>query len=138
MPPSSSWSGGLVGRYSEAREHDLASRREANRELELRAGELERSNEQLGQAVQRLEAFAEIARSVGGETDVQRVLDLILEHGRGVVDARSVVIHLRDSDEMRDPRLARVLESGAPARFESAVGRAASVPGRTAGRARGA
>ena len=80
--------GGLVGRYSEARERDLAVRREATRELQLRAAELERSNSQLGQAVLRLEAFAEIARSVGGETDVRRVLELILDHGRGVVDAR--------------------------------------------------
>jgi signal transduction histidine kinase len=114
--------GGLVGRYSEAREHDLASRREANRELELRAGELERSNEQLVQAVLRLEAFAEIARSVGGETDVQRVLGLILEHGRGVVDARELAIHLRDGEAMRDPRLASVAETGRAARFVAAPG----------------
>jgi signal transduction histidine kinase len=108
---------GLVGRYSETREHDLASRREANRELQLRAAELERSNQQLVQAVLRLEAFSEIARSVGGETDVQRVLDLILSHGRGVVDARSLAIYLRDSEEMRGTRLASVLSSGHPARL---------------------
>jgi signal transduction histidine kinase len=109
--------GWLVGRYSEARERDLASRHEANRELTLRAVELERSNEELYRAVQRLEAFAEIARSVGGETDVGRVLDLILDHGRGVVDARSLAIYLPDSDEMRDSRLAAVLESGRRARL---------------------
>jgi signal transduction histidine kinase len=114
--------GALVGRYSEAREHDLASRREAHRELQLRADELERSNSQLGQAVLRLEAFAEIARSVGGETDVQRVLDLILEHGRGVVDARVLAVYLRDSDEMRDSRLAKVAETGLPARFIAGPG----------------
>jgi signal transduction histidine kinase len=112
--------GALVGRYSEARERDLASRREANRELQLRADELERSNSQLGQAVQRLEAFSEIARSVGGETDVQRVLSLILVHGRGVVDARELVIYLRDSDAMRDQRLAKVVETGHPSRFSAA------------------
>jgi signal transduction histidine kinase len=109
--------GGLVGRYSEAREHDLASRREANREFELRAQELEQSNQELVKAVLRLEAFAEIARSVGGETDVERVLALILEHGRGVVDARSLAIYMRDSEEMRDERLRQVAESGLPARF---------------------
>jgi signal transduction histidine kinase len=108
---------GLVGSYSEARERDLTSRREAHRELQLRAAELERSNQQLVQAVLRLEAFAEIARSVGGETDVQRVLDLILDHGRGVVDARVLAIYLRGSDEMRDLRLRAVAESGRPARF---------------------
>jgi signal transduction histidine kinase len=113
---------GLVGYYSEARERDLASRRDANREFELRAEELERSNSQLGQAVLRLEAFAEIARSVGGETDVQRVLDLILEHGRGVVDARALAIYLRDSDQMRDPRLGKVAETRLPARFVAEPG----------------
>jgi signal transduction histidine kinase len=109
----------LVGYYSEARERDIRSRREEHRELHLRAKELERSNSQLGQAVQRLEAFAEIARSVGGETDVQRVLSLILEHGRGVVDAHELVIYLRDSEQMRDPRLARVVEAGRPASFSA-------------------
>ena len=114
--------GGLVGHYSEARERDLASRRDANREFALRAEELERSNSQLGQAVLRLEAFAEIARAVGGETDVQRVLELILEHGRGVVDARILAIYLRDSDEMRDPRLGEVTTTGRPAQFVAAPG----------------
>jgi signal transduction histidine kinase len=107
----------LVGRFSERRERDLAARRADTRELQLRAEELERSNQQLGQAVLRLEAFAEIARSVGGETDVERVLALILDHGRGVVDARELAIYLRDSEEMGDPRLGKVSESGRPARF---------------------
>jgi signal transduction histidine kinase len=127
---------GLVGRYSEARERDLASRREGTRELQLRAAELQRSNSQLGQAVLRLEAFAEIARSVGGETDVRRVLELILEHGRGVVDARALAICLRQGDELqvaavtgeRGPggtvavagsRLGAVLESGRPSRMSA-------------------
>jgi signal transduction histidine kinase len=110
--------GALVGRYSEARERDLASRREANRELRLRAAELERSNEELYRAVRRLEAFAEIARAVGGETDVRRVLDLILDHGRGVVDARALAIYLPDSDEVRGTRLGEVLASGRRARLE--------------------
>jgi signal transduction histidine kinase len=114
--------GGLVGHYSEERERDLTARRKANREFELRAEELERSNAHLGQAVLRLEAFAEIARSVGGETDVQRVLDLILEHGRGIVDARVLAIYLRDGDPMRDPRLARVADTGRPARFVAEPG----------------
>jgi signal transduction histidine kinase len=112
--------GGLVGRYSEAREHDLASRREAHRELQLRALELERANSQLVQAVLRLEAFSEIARAVGGETDVQRVLELILSHGRGVVEARSLVIFLREEIEAGS-RLAGVLESGHLARLSGTL-----------------
>jgi signal transduction histidine kinase len=120
---------GLVGRYSEARERDLASRREAARELRLRAVELEQTNSYLVQAVVRLEAFAKIARSVGGETDVRRVLALILDHGRGVVDARELSICLRQGDELlvADGRavaigespLGRVLESGRPARLSA-------------------
>jgi signal transduction histidine kinase len=109
--------GWLVGRYSEARELDLASRRDANRELLLRASELERSNEELYRAVRGLEAFAEIARAVGGETDVPRVLDLILDHGRGVVDARSLAIYLPDSDEVRGTRLGEALASERPTRL---------------------
>ncbi|MEA2438682.1 MAG: hypothetical protein QOH76_106, partial [Thermoleophilaceae bacterium] len=112
----------LVGRTAEARERDLASRRKGTRELELRAEELERANSQLVQAVLRLEAFAEIARSVGGETDVDRVLELILDHGRGVVDARALVIYLRDSHELSDSPLAGVLESGRPARLGAPAG----------------
>jgi signal transduction histidine kinase len=118
---------GLVGYYSEARERDLVSRRDANREFELRAEELERSNSQLGQAVLRLEAFAEIARSVGGETDVQRVLDLILQHGRGVVDARELAIRLRGSDGMNGSRLGEVLETGLSARLEAPPGESLSL-----------
>jgi signal transduction histidine kinase len=126
----------LVGHYSEAREHDLAHRHEGTRELELRAAELARSNSYLGQAVLRLEGFAEIARSVGGETDVRRVLDLILDHGRGVVDARALAICLRQGDDLlvaavtgergpggtvavADSPLGDVLESGRPARMSA-------------------
>ena len=113
---------GLVGRYSEALDRDLGSRRADTRELQLRAAELERSNLELGRAVLRLEAFVEIARSVGGETDVQRVLRLILDHGRGVVDARALAIFLRDSDEMRGSQLESVLDSGRPARLVAPEG----------------
>ncbi|MEA2449042.1 MAG: hypothetical protein QOG63_974 [Thermoleophilaceae bacterium] len=93
--------GGLVGWYSERTRHDRASRRRGLRELELRAEELERSNGQLRQAVIRLEAFAEIARSVGGETDLPRVLHVILDRARGVVDVHTLVICLRDGDALR-------------------------------------
>jgi hypothetical protein len=124
--------GGVVGRYSDTLDRDLQSRREWTRELQLRAAELERSNSQLGQAVLRLEAFAEIARSVGGETDVPRVLGLILDHGRGVVDARALAICLRQGDELivadgrtiaiAESPLGRVLESGRVARLSAPPG----------------
>ena len=93
--------GTLVGLYSDRTRQDRASRRVGLRELELRADELERSNAQLRQAVVRLEAFAAIARSVGGETDLPRVLHLILDRARGVVDVRALLICLRDGDGLR-------------------------------------
>ena len=91
----------LVGHYAERVESDLATRRRGLRELGLRAEELERSNAHLRQAVTRLEAFAEIARSVGGETDLGRVLRLILDRARGVVDVRALLICLRDGQALR-------------------------------------
>jgi signal transduction histidine kinase len=54
-----------------------------------RSGELER-------AVRRLEATTTIARAVGGETDLSRVLELIVKRGRALVDAQGVLILLRD------------------------------------------
>jgi signal transduction histidine kinase len=92
---------GLVGNYAERVEADLASRRRALRELGLRAEELERSNGHLRQAVVRLNAFAQIARAVGGETDLSRVLGLILDRARGVVDVRALLICLPDGDALR-------------------------------------
>ncbi len=56
---------------------------------ETRRTELER-------AVRRLEATTAIARAVGGEIDLDRVLELIVKRGRALVDARGVVILLRE------------------------------------------
>ncbi len=52
-----------------------------------RRGELER-------VVRGLEATAAVARAVGFETDLDRVLELIVKRGRALVDARSLVILL--------------------------------------------
>src|SRR5439155_4117046 len=51
-------------------------------------------------AVQGFEASSAIARAVGGETDLDRVLDLIAKSGRDLVDARAALILLRDGDEL--------------------------------------
>jgi signal transduction histidine kinase len=56
----------------------------------------ERRGEELARAVRRLEATTTIARAVGGETDLPRVLELIVKRGRALVDARGVLILLRD------------------------------------------
>src|SRR4051812_17450056 len=52
--------------------------------------------EELERAVRRLEATTAIARAVGGETDLSRVLELIVKRGRALVDAQGVLILLRD------------------------------------------
>jgi two-component system, NarL family, sensor histidine kinase DevS len=63
------------------------------RVAEQQRGELER-------AVRGLEATQAIAHAVGADTDLDRVLALISKRGRALVDARSVVILLRDGDDL--------------------------------------
>jgi signal transduction histidine kinase len=58
-----------------------------------RRGELER-------AVRGLEATLEIARALAGETELDRVLELIVKRGRALVEATGVVIMLLDGDEL--------------------------------------
>jgi signal transduction histidine kinase len=55
-----------------------------------------RRREERERAVRRLEATTAIARAVGGETDLARVLELIVKRGRALVDARGVLILLRE------------------------------------------
>ncbi|HST38456.1 MAG TPA: GAF domain-containing protein [Conexibacter sp.] len=62
-------------------------------------GESRRRHE-LEQAVRALEATTAIARAVGGETDLERVLELITKRARALVEARGVLILLRDGDEL--------------------------------------
>src|SRR5437588_3041188 len=60
---------------------------------ERRRGEAER-------AVRSLEAARDIADAVGGIPELDRVLELIVKRGRALVDARSVLIMLRDGDQL--------------------------------------
>jgi signal transduction histidine kinase len=62
--------------------------------VERRRGELER-------AVKGLEATAAIARTVGFETEMERVLELIVKRGRALVGARSVLVLLAEGDELQ-------------------------------------
>ena len=55
--------------------------------VEARRGELER-------AVRGLEATAVVARAVGLETELARVLELIVKRGRAMLDARSLIVLL--------------------------------------------
>lgn len=55
---------------------------------------------ELEQAVQGLEATTAIARALGGETDLDRILELIVKRARALVDARGVLILLQDGDDL--------------------------------------
>ena len=90
----------VVGRFSEQLRQDVAVRQDAERDLALYADQLEESNRGLARSVERLEAFAEIARAVGGETELERVLSLILAQGREIVAARTLVIYLPEGGEL--------------------------------------
>jgi signal transduction histidine kinase len=61
---------------------------------------VEERRRQLERAVGRLEATTEIARAVGGETDLERILETIVKRARALVEARSVVILLEDRNEL--------------------------------------
>jgi signal transduction histidine kinase len=66
--------------------------------------------QQLEQAVRGLEASTAIARAVGGETDLSRILELIVKRARALVDARGVLILLCDGDELVVTAIAGELE----------------------------
>ena len=56
--------------------------------------------DELEQSARRLEAARTIAVAVGAETELEQVLELIAKRGRALVEARSVVILLRDGDDL--------------------------------------
>ena len=60
----------------------------------------ERRREQLERAVRSLEAARDIADAITGASDLERILELIVKRGRALVDARTVLIMLRDGDEL--------------------------------------
>jgi signal transduction histidine kinase len=60
---------------------------------------VQQRRQELERAVHRLEATTAIARSVGGETELPRVLELIVKRGRALLESRSVVLLLVDGDD---------------------------------------
>jgi signal transduction histidine kinase len=56
--------------------------------------------DELEQSARRLEAARTIAVAVGAEMELENVLELIAKRGRALVEARSVVILLREGDEL--------------------------------------
>jgi len=59
-----------------------------------------RRGAELERAARGLEAARAIALAIGGTTDLSRVLELIVKRGRALVNARSLLILLREGDEL--------------------------------------
>jgi signal transduction histidine kinase len=72
---------------------------------------VERSAE-LERAVEGLKATTAIARALGSETDLDRVLELIVKRGRALVRARSVVLLLHEGDRLVAAAGAGQLDAG--------------------------
>ena len=60
----------------------------------------ERRREELEKAFRGLEATRDVAVAIGGEIALEHVLELIVKRGRALVEARSLVIMLRDGEEL--------------------------------------
>jgi signal transduction histidine kinase len=89
------------------------------RSVESRGDEMER-------AVHKLEATTEIARAVGGETDLDRILEIVVKRGRALVEARSLLILLRDGDKLVPASIAGEREGPV---IEARIPIAGSIPG---------
>ena len=60
----------------------------------------ERRREELEKAFRGLQATRDVAVAIGGEIALEHVLELIVKRGRALVGARSLVIMLRDGEEL--------------------------------------
>ena len=56
--------------------------------------------DELQRTVATLEATTQIARALGGETDLDVILELVAKRGRALVSARALLIELRQRDEL--------------------------------------
>jgi signal transduction histidine kinase len=90
------------------------------RSVRSRGDEMER-------AVHRLEATTEIAHAVGGETDLDRILEVVVKRGRALVEARSLLILLTAGEELLTAAIAGERERGTS---RARIPIAGSVPGR--------
>jgi signal transduction histidine kinase len=107
----------------------------------------ERRREELEKAFRGLEATRDVAVAIGGEIALEHVLEMIVKRGRALVDARSLVIMLRDGQELviqasaghtenvRDVRLSiaestsgQVLRRGSPERITDVAARLRIAP----------
>jgi len=61
---------------------------------------VERRRDELEHSVRGLDTAVAIAQALGGETDLGRILDLIVKRARALVGARTLVIMLKQDDEL--------------------------------------
>lgn len=61
---------------------------------------VESQRDDMERAVHKLEATTEIARAVGGETDLDRILEIAVKRARALVEARTLLILLHDGDDL--------------------------------------
>ena len=85
-----------------------------------------RRRAELERAVRGLEATATVARAVGFETDLARVLELIVKRGRALVDARSLLVLLQEGNAL-------VVAAAAGPSSDTALGTTLSLDGTLAG-----
>ena len=94
--------------------------------------DVEKQRDILERAVRGLEATTEIARALGGETDLDRILETIVKRARALIDARSLLILLEDGESLRvaaaagevgrDAELRIPIEGSAPGQVLKAQG----------------
>ena len=65
-----------------------------------RHGALENQPSQLTRTVEALDATVQISRAIGGETDLEMILELVAKRGRALVSARALVIGLERNGEI--------------------------------------
>jgi signal transduction histidine kinase len=82
--------------------------------------------DELERAVRAFETTTEIAKAVGGEIDLDRVLELIAKGGRTLVAARSLLVALVDGDHFR-------VVAGAGDHGVAAIGQRQTIEGTVAG-----
>lgn len=68
--------------------------------------------DELEQAVARYEATTEIARALAGETELDRVLELVVKRARALTDARSAVVMLAQGSQLVVASLAGEIDAG--------------------------
>jgi signal transduction histidine kinase len=88
---------------------------------------VEQRRDHLERAVRGLDTTVAIAQALGGETNLSRILELIVKRARALVGARSVVIMLEQEDDL-------VVAAGAGELRASAHGQRLSIEGTVTGR----